>query len=148
MNFRRCAPRFQLLRAPSSGWCSPPGWMNWTKHRRSPIDRLDNLAAFGGVHAGGPQDGRGISSDDSAPDGVDGRLDAVVDLELHQDVRDVVLHRLRADVELSRDLRVVLAVRDQLQDLDLAVGELGADRPLDLRLRARRAHTPQDLRGD
>ena len=30
--------------------------------------------------------------------------------------------------ELGGDLRVVLAVRDQLQHLELAVGELGADR--------------------
>src|SRR2546421_52648 len=76
------------------------------------------------------------------------RLDAVVDLELHQDVRDVVLDRLRADVEVGGDLRVVLAVRDQLEDLDLAVGELGADRPLDLRLAARRADAAQHLRRD
>src|ERR671931_1245420 len=65
-----------------------------------------------------------LGLDDAAPHGVDGRLDPVLDLELHQDVRDVVLHRLRADVELGGDHRVVLAVRDQLQDLDLAVGEL------------------------
>ena len=37
--------------------------------------------------------------DDPAPDGVDRRLDAVLDLQLHQDVRDVVLDRLRADEE-------------------------------------------------
>src|SRR5919197_142985 len=65
-----------------------------------------------------------LGLDDAAPHGVDGRLDPVLDLELTQDVRDVVLHRLRADVELGGDHRVVLAVRDQLQDLDLAVGEL------------------------
>src|SRR5690349_13176126 len=70
------------------------------------------------------------SSDDPAPDRVDRRLDAVVDLQLHEDVRDVVLDRLRADVQLARDLSVVLAVRDQLQDFDLAVGELRPDRLL------------------
>src|SRR5919198_693855 len=76
------------------------------------------------------------------------RLDAVVDLQLHQDVRDVVLDRLRADVQLGGDHRVVLAVRDQLQDLDLAVRELRADRSLDLGLGARGADPAQDLRGD
>src|SRR4051812_8466098 len=80
------------------------------------------------------------ASDDPAPDRVDGGLDAVVDLELHEDVRDVVLDRLRADVELAGDHCVVLPVRDQLQDLDLAVRELSPDRALDLRLRAGRAH--------
>ncbi len=39
--------------------------------------------------------------DDPAADRVDRRLDAVLDLELHQDVRDVVLDRLRADVQLA-----------------------------------------------
>ena len=43
--------------------------------------------------------------DDPAADRVDGRLDAVLDLELHQDVRDVVLDRLRADVQLARRSR-------------------------------------------
>src|SRR3954453_15901276 len=65
-------------------------------------------------------------SDDSASNSVDRGLDAVLDLELHQDVRDVVLDRLRADVERLCDLRVVLSVRDQAQDLELAVGELRA----------------------
>src|SRR5581483_11558826 len=41
---------------------------------------------------------RGTNSDDPAADRIHGRLDAVVDLELHEDVRDVVLDGLRADV--------------------------------------------------
>ena len=41
------------------------------------------------------------SLDDSAADCVDRSLDAVLDLQLHQDVRDVVLDRLRADVQLA-----------------------------------------------
>ena len=86
--------------------------------------------------------------DDAAAHGVDRRLDAVVDLQLHQDVRDVVLHRLRADVQLGGDDGVVLAVRDQLQDLDLPFGQLGPDRVRDLRLRARRANALQHLRRD
>src|SRR5206468_8650146 len=77
-----------------------------------------------------------LSLHDPRPDRVDRGLDAVFDLELHQDVRDVVLDRLRADVELTGDHRVVLAVRDQLQHLDLAVGELRLDQ---LRLAVRRA---------
>ena len=44
--------------------------------------------------------------------------------------------------------RVVLAVRDQLQHLDLALRELRADQLLDLRLRARGADPLQHLRGD
>src|SRR4051794_31280061 len=87
-------------------------------------------------------------SDDSRTDGVHGRLNPVVDLELHEDVRDVVLHRLRADVELGRDECVVLAVRDELQYLDLAVGKLGADELLDPRVRARGANTLKHLLGD
>src|SRR5215210_1467624 len=74
--------------------------------------------------------------DDSGAHGVDGRLDPVVDLKLHQDVRDVILDRLRADVELAGDHRVVLAVCDQLENLDLALGQLRPDRALDLRLSA------------
>ena len=39
--------------------------------------------------------------DDPGAHCVDRRLDAVLDLQLHQDVRDVVLDRLRADVQLA-----------------------------------------------
>ena len=46
--------------------------------------------------------------DDSGPHGVDRRLDPVFFLQLHQDVRDVVLDRLRADVELGGDLALSL----------------------------------------
>ncbi len=65
-----------------------------------------------------------VALDDPGSHRVDRRLDAVVDLQLHQDVRDVVLDRLGADVKLARDHGVVLAVRDQLQHLDLTVREL------------------------
>src|SRR5204862_2444791 len=84
----------------------------------------------------------------TASDGEDRRLDAVFDLELHQDVRDVVLDRLRADRELGGDLGVVLAVRDQLQHLDLPVGELTSDRLCGLRRRRRGAYALQYLRRD
>src|SRR5829696_7769160 len=88
------------------------------------------------------------SLDDSAADGVDRRLNAVLDLQLHEDVRDVVLDRLRADEELAGDLGVVLAVRDQLQYLELAVGELGADRLGGVHILGLRAEPLQDLGGD
>src|SRR5215210_9447669 len=48
-----------------------------------------------------------LSLHDSAANREDGRLDAVLDLQLHQDVRDVILDGLRADVELAGDLGVV-----------------------------------------
>ena len=48
----------------------------------------------------------------------------------------------------SGDLAVVLAVRDQLQHLDLAVGELRADRRGVPRRRARRPHALEHLRRD
>src|SRR3954447_24859173 len=71
--------------------------------------------------------------DDPTTDGVDGGLDPVRDLQLHQDVRDVVLDGLRADEQLRRDLGVVLALRDQLQHVELARGQLR-------RRRRRRGH--------
>src|SRR5215468_6099629 len=69
---------------------------------------------------------RTYSSDQSRANRVDGGLDAVLDSELHQDVRDVVLHRLRADVQLAGDVGVVLADGDEAEHLELARGEVGA----------------------
>ena len=60
----------------------------------------------------------------------------------------MVLDRLRADVQLAGDQGVVLAVCDQLQHLDLAVGQLGANRGRRLRRRRRRAYVLQHLAGD
>ena len=60
----------------------------------------------------------------------------------------MILDRLRADVQLAGDHRVVLAVRDQLEHLDLSVGQLGADRLGDVGLRARSANALQHLAGD
>src|SRR5262245_56364841 len=85
--------------------------------------------------------------DDPAADGVDRRLDAVLDLQLHEDVRDVVLDRLRADVQRLGDLRVVLAVRDQAQHLELAVRELGAD-SFGALIEGDRPHALEHLGGD
>ena len=61
-------------------------------------------ALLGTLHerARAPAHGAASDSDDAAAHCVDRRLDAVVDLQLHQDVRDVILDRLRADVQLAR----------------------------------------------
>src|SRR6266498_2855027 len=85
---------------------------------------------------------------DSAAHGVDRGLDAVFDLKLHQDVRDVVLDRFRADEELTRDLGVVLADGDQLQHLDLPVGKLRANGRGRVLARALRAQPLEQLSGD
>src|SRR5919106_1717642 len=86
--------------------------------------------------------------DDSAANRVDSGLDAVLDLQLHEDVRDVVLDRLWANEELARDLGVVLAVRDQFEHLDLAVRELGANRLRRALALALGAQSLEDLGGD
>jgi hypothetical protein len=49
-------------------------------------------------------------------------LDAVAEVQLLEDVRDVRLDGGVADVELFRDLGVGQAVRDQAEDLLLARG--------------------------
>src|SRR4051812_41098571 len=51
------------------------------------------------------------------------RVRARVGLELREDVPHVALHRLLADEELRRDVRIRHAVGEQLQDLALAAGE-------------------------
>src|SRR5215475_9836813 len=52
------------------------------------------------------------------------RLDAVAQIELLEDVRDVRLHGRVADVELLADLGVRQAPRDQAEHLELALGQL------------------------
>ena len=56
----------------------------------------------------------------------DDGLDAVAEPELPEDARDMRLHGRLADEELLGDLGVREASRDQLQDLDLARGQLRA----------------------
>src|SRR5919201_5043141 len=53
------------------------------------------------------------------------RLGAIRDLELGEDVGDVVAHGLRAENEVARDLLVAPPLRDQLEQLALALGQLG-----------------------
>src|ERR1051325_11724380 len=48
------------------------------------------------------------------------RLRAVLHADLVEDVRDVVAHRFLGELEPRRDLRVVQALRDQLEHLPLA----------------------------
>src|SRR6266536_3435108 len=69
------------------------------------------------------------TSHHAIPDRVARSLDAVADLELREDVRDVIANRVRADEELLRDLGVVLSACEQLQDLDLALGQLAVNTP-------------------
>src|SRR5690348_7746678 len=64
-----------------------------------------------------------LELDQALPHRVQHRLRAVVDAQLLVHVADVVPHRLFADLQPVRDLLVGHAVRQQLQDLDLAVRE-------------------------
>ena len=57
--------------------------------------------------------------------GAHDRRRVVARLQLAEDVRDVVAHRLQAEDEASGDLRVGLPLGDQVQDFALALGELG-----------------------
>jgi hypothetical protein len=52
---------------------------------------------------------------------------AVGDLEFGEDVGDVVAYGLQAEEELFGDLLVIVSGGDEVQDLALAVGELGED---------------------
>src|SRR6478752_4247063 len=65
-----------------------------------------------------------LSPTQSGVAGPDDRLGAVGCLQLGEDVGDVVADRLGGEVERRRDLRVVLPGRDQVEDLELALGEL------------------------
>ena len=55
----------------------------------------------------------------------DDRLSAVGDAELREDVRDVVADRLRAEHEVARDVGVRATLGYELEDLALAIGQLG-----------------------
>src|SRR3954469_15407186 len=57
------------------------------------------------------------------PDGVHDGLHPGVQLELLQDVPHVVLHGVLADEQPLGDLPVVQALGDQLEDLELTLGE-------------------------
>ena len=100
-------PALGAVTAPTAVLIRPDGYVAWVGDRTQP-GLADALTTW--------FDRRGGSLDDPAADGVDRRLDAVLDLELHEDVRDVVLDRLRADEQLAGDLGVVLADGDQPQD--------------------------------
>ena len=73
-----------------------------TRLTRADGELTELRSLLGTLHERARDLARRSSLDDSGANGVDSRLDAVVDLQLHQDVRDVVLDRLRADVELGR----------------------------------------------
>jgi hypothetical protein len=57
--------------------------------------------------------------------GAEHGLRPIGDLQLTKDVGHIVRHGLAAQVEPLRDLRIALALRDQAQDLALALGQLG-----------------------
>src|SRR3954447_8613486 len=67
--------------------------------------------------------------------GVHHGLHARVELELLQDVADVVLHGVLADEQSLRDLAFVEALRHELEDLELAVGQPGGGHLLTVRAR-------------
>jgi hypothetical protein len=73
-------------------------------------------AAKAGASPGGVENPRLVGEHD--------RLDAVAEVELLEDVRDVGLDRGVADVELLRDLQVGEAVCDQAEDFQFARGQL------------------------
>src|SRR3954449_6683814 len=66
------------------------------------------------------------SADEPVLDGVHGRLRAVGEAELAEDVRDVRLHRALGDAELERDRLVRPPARELCEDLELARGEMRA----------------------
>jgi hypothetical protein len=55
--------------------------------------------------------------------GSDDGPSTIGDLQLGEDVRDIVAHRLRTQSESLCDGRVWAALGDEVQDLTLAVGE-------------------------
>ena len=65
-----------------------------------------------------------LQFDQAFSDRQNGRLGAVVDLQLMEDVAHVVLDGLFAQVEAVRDLFVRLPVGHQSQNGDLALGEV------------------------
>ncbi len=78
--------------------------------------------------------------------GTDDGLRTVGDLQLGEDVGDVVAHGLLAEVKPSGDLGVCLVAGDELQDLALAVGELGEG--LSGHIRTRRREIVHEAPGD
>src|SRR2546430_12880538 len=72
--------------------------------------------------------------------GVDHRFHARMQVQLLEDVPDVILDGVLGDVELLRDIPVVQALSDELEDLHLALGQARGRhlRPLLGRLRDRR----------
>ena len=58
------------------------------------------------------------------PDRVGRGLEAIADVQLREEVRDVIANRVRADEKLLSNLGVALPACEQLQDLDLARGQV------------------------
>ena len=67
----------------------------------------------------------GLHTHQSAPDGLRCRLGTVVDLQLHEDAADVLLHGVFGDAEGGGDFFVGVASGDEGEDLAFARGDLG-----------------------
>jgi hypothetical protein len=72
--------------------------------------------------------GQVLERDQPPAQGLNGRLSAVLDLELGEKVRDVRLDGLLADIEGQRDVAVGAAEPKQPQHLTLSPGEIGPGR--------------------
>src|SRR5918996_124942 len=66
-----------------------------------------------------------ISGEEARLVGEHDRLDAVAEIELLEDVRDVCFDGRVADVELLADLRVRETARDEAEHVQLAIGQVG-----------------------
>src|SRR5688500_630617 len=80
--------------------------------------------------ASAPASGERLDSSllgDAASYGLNGCLDAVLEVKLGEDPGDVVRDRVRAQREISRDLVVAFAAGQSPEDLELAVGQGSAD---------------------
>src|SRR6185369_17596473 len=82
---------------------------------------------------------RDARSGDPVADGPGGRIGAPARIDLAVQVGDVALHRVDRDLQARRDLAVALAVREQVEDLDLAWCQ---------RAGATRSPAPERRRGD
>src|SRR5512136_184420 len=73
-------------------------------------------------------DGLGVQRDQAVLDGEADEAGGVVDLQLGHEVAAVLLDGLRAEVEVTGDGRIGVALGDELEDFPLAGGEL-VERP-------------------
>src|ERR1700690_3309324 len=92
-----------------------PGTSAGRSRRRADLAHLEELQLAGRVGR------RGLRRRDSGLVGEYDGLDAVAQVQLREDVRDVGLDGRRGDDERIGDLRVRETARDQLEHLELTV---------------------------